>query len=101
MARRTLSAAIAAALTLLVPAAAEAGSHFTWTPERLTVTTDGAGDVVSLYTRSYVDPVSGETVVFPAFTVGDTTPTWEPIDNCAEDAGYVVCDAADSFLFIG
>ena len=99
MARRTLSAAITVALTLLAPAVAEAGSHFTWTPERLTVTTDGAGDVVSLYTRSYVD--NGTTVVFPAFTVGDTTPTWEPTDNCLEDNGYVVCDAADSFLFQG
>ena len=84
---------------MLAPAAAEAGSNFTWTPERLTVTTDGAGDVVSLYTRSYV--INGNTVIFPAFTVGDTTPTWEPNENCLEDAGYVVCDQADSFLFQG
>ena len=98
MTRRMLVAALAASFVLLAPAAAQAGSHITWTPQLLTVTTDGAGDVVSLYTRSYV--ISGETVVFPAFTTGGPT-TWEPNANCVEDAGYIVCDAAASFLFQG
>ncbi len=100
MTRRMLVAALAAAFTLLAPAAAQAGSHITWTPERLTVTTDGAGDVVSLYTRSYV--VNMNTVVLPAFTTGGPT-TWEPSDECSAtlDPGYIVCSGADSFLFQG
>jgi Ca2+-binding RTX toxin-like protein len=98
MTRRMLVSALAASFTLLAPAAAQAGSHITWTPERLTVTTDGAGDVVSLYTREYVS--NGETVVFPAFTTGGPT-TWEPNANCISDAGYIVCDQAASFLFQG
>ena len=51
MTRKLVPAVLIAAFALLAPAAAQAGSHITWTPERLTVTTDGAGDVVSLYTR--------------------------------------------------
>ena len=98
MTRRMLVAALAAAFTLLAPAAAQAGSHITWTPERLTVTTDGAGDVVSLYTRE----ISG--VVYPAFTTGGPTTYTQatPTEGgCIEDAGYIVCDGADSFLFQG
>ncbi len=98
MTRRMLAAALAAAFTLLAPAAAQAGSHITWTAERLTVTTDGAGDVVSLYTRE----ISG--VVYPAFTTGGPTTYTQatPTEGgCIEDAGYIVCDAADSFLFQG
>ena len=98
MTRRMLVAALATAFTLLAPAAAQAGSHITWTPELLTVTTDGAGDVVSLYTRE----ISGE--VYPAFTTGGPTTYTQatPTEGgCIEDAGYIVCDGADSFLFQG
>ena len=76
MTRRTLVAALTTALTLLAPAAAHAGAHITWTPERLTVTTDGAGDVVTLLTREIVD--NGQTVEFLAFS-GPTS--WEPADE--------------------
>ena len=98
MTRRMLVAALAASFTLLAPSAAQAGSQITWTPERLTVTTDGAGDVVSLYTRE----ISGG--VYPAFTTGGPTTYTQatPTEGgCVEDGGYIVCDAAASFLFQG
>ena len=105
MTRRTLAAALATALTLLAPAGAQAGSHVTWTQQRITVTTDGAGDVISLSTRTYV--VGGEDVVFPAFPT-DGSITFSPDaatapNGCTDqiDASYVVCDPTDSVLFQG
>ena len=105
MTRRTLVAALAAAVTLLAPAAAQAGPTITWTQQRITVTTDGAGDVISLSTRAYV--VGGEDVVFPAFPT-DGSITYSPEaatapNGCIDqiDASYIVCDPTDSFLFQG
>jgi len=105
MTRRTLVVALATALTLLAPAAAQAGSHVTWTQQRITVTTDGAGDVITLSTRSFV--VNQQTVVLPAFPT-DGSITYSPDaasapNGCTDqiDASYVVCDPTDSFLLQG
>ena len=102
MTRRMLAGALATALTLLAPAAAQAGAHITWTDQRITVTTDGAGDVISLSTRSYV--IEEETVVLPAFPT-DGSITYSPEasqtqSGCSDqiDAGYVVCDPTASVL---
>ena len=105
MSRKFVPAVLIAAFALLAPATAQAGSHITWTQQRITVTTDGAGDVISLSTRTYV--VGGEDVVFPAFPT-DGSITYSPDaatapNGCTDqiDASYVVCDPTDSVLFQG
>lgn len=98
MTRRTLVAALAAAFTLLAPAAARADTMITWSAAQLTVTTDGAGDVVSLYTREYPDE-NGDPHVFPAFTIGRPGPV---PPGCVDDgSGYIICSDSASFLFQG
>jgi hypothetical protein len=105
MNRRMPVAALALALTLLAPAVAHAGAHISWTDARITVTTDGAGDVISLSTRTFV--VGGEDVVLPAFAT-DGSITYSPDaasapNGCTDqiDTSYVICDPTDSFLFQG
>ena len=102
---KLVPAALIAAFALLAPAAAQAASHIAWTAERITVTTDGGGGVVSLDPREYV--INGETVVFPAFSAGDDA-TFAPVASDTEPgclreggSGYIVCDQTGSFLFQG
>ena len=97
MTRRTLPAVFFALLAL--PTAAQANTTITWTPERLTAANDGAGGVISLYTRE----IGGN--VYPAFTTsGPTsfTPATPTEFGCVDDgSGYIICDPAGSFLFQG
>jgi RTX calcium-binding nonapeptide repeat (4 copies) len=98
MTRRTHVAALATALTLLAPAAAQAVTTISWSSSRLAATNDGAGTSVSLYTRELTFS-DGSSAIFPAFAVGGEASY--PTDHCIVDFGYIVCDPADSFLLQG
>lgn len=94
---RAWTVMLVAALALVAPASAHATTTFTWTPQELKAANDGAGGSVSLYTRTYTQGDAEHT--FPAFSVSGPY----VIDNvhCVEDAGYVVCDGADTIRLEG
>jgi Ca2+-binding RTX toxin-like protein len=98
MTRRTLVAALAAAFTLLAPAAAQATTTITWSEDQLAATNDGAGGTVSLYTRE-LQLDDGSFHTFPAFSIGG--PVTYPTGDCIEDNSYIVCSDSASFLFQG
>jgi Ca2+-binding RTX toxin-like protein len=98
MTRRTLAAVLTTGLLLLLPAAAQAHTTFTYSAARITVTNDGAGGTVSLYTLN-LQGDDGNFHDFPAFTLSDPAPSLPP--DCGPYNGYVVCSTTDSFLFQG